>query len=109
LENDKEYLTKTDADGLYAALGTTGSGDVDVPTKVSQLENDKGYITLNDIPNVDVPTKVSQLENDKEYLNEETLSSSVTIVEINRQIGEINNMITAAIATTNTILDIKEE
>jgi hypothetical protein len=64
---------------------------------------------LNDVPKVDVPTKVSQLENDKEYLNEETLSSSVTIVEINRQIGEINNMITAAIVTTNTILDIKEE
>lgn len=74
-------------------VGTTmnpdkfGGNDVDldgyakseeIPTKVSQLENDKGYLTehqplddyakKSDIPNV--PTKVSELENDKGYLTE---------------------------------------
>lgn len=48
------------------------------PTKVSELENDKGYLTehqsleeyakKNEIPSV--PTKVSELENDKGYLTE---------------------------------------
>lgn len=45
-----------------------------VPTKVSQLENDSGYITadeLPDYPDVDtpeIPTKVSQLENDAGFI-----------------------------------------
>ena len=69
----------------------------DLPTKVSDLENDKGYLTeetdpvfaaqsgqfalkeelfsqdYNDLNNKpDIPTKVSDLENDKGYLTEET-------------------------------------
>ena len=50
----------------------------EIPTKVSQLQNDKGYLTEHqslteyakktDIPTV--PTKVSQLQNDKGYLTE---------------------------------------
>jgi hypothetical protein len=38
----------------------------ELPTKVSDLENDLGYIT--EIP--DIPTKVSELENDTGYLTE---------------------------------------
>lgn len=45
-------------DDLYAK-------PTDIPTKVSDLENDAGYITSNDIP-----TKVSDLENDAGYLTE---------------------------------------
>lgn len=34
------------------------------PEKLSELENDCGYITEEDIPDVDVPTKMSELEQD---------------------------------------------
>ena len=50
--------------GVY--FGTTPVGDVatqsDIPTKVSDLNNDAGFIT-----NSDVPTKVSDLTNDSGY------------------------------------------
>ena len=46
----------------------------EVPTKVSQLSNDKNYATVSQIPDVsnlaektEIPTKVSQLSNDKNY------------------------------------------
>ena len=39
-------------------------GEKKVPTKVSELTNDIGYITAKDIPEVEVPTKLSQLEAD---------------------------------------------
>lgn len=40
-----------------------GSEPVDVPTKLSELENDTGFIT-----EASVPTKVSQLENDAGFI-----------------------------------------
>ena len=49
--------------------------NVEIPTKVSDLENDKGYLTehqpLTDYATkAEIPTKVSDLENDKGYLTE---------------------------------------
>lgn len=41
-----------------------------VPTKVSELQNDANYITLQQVPTVVVPTKVSELQNDANYLTE---------------------------------------
>lgn len=45
----------------------------DIPTKVSELENDKGYLTTHQnlsayAKKTEIPTKVSELENDKGYL-----------------------------------------
>ena len=56
-----------DADkGEYIDTGVKASGstDIEVPTKLSQLVNDVGYITEKDIPKVNVPTKLSELSND---------------------------------------------
>jgi microcystin-dependent protein len=46
----------------------------EIPTKVSQLNNDKNYATVSQIPDIsnlaektEIPTKVSQLSNDKNY------------------------------------------
>ena len=52
----------------------------DIPTKVSQLENDVPYAKQSD-----VPTKVSQLENDAGYINEDECEviTGTTIVELN--------------------------
>lgn len=44
-----------------------------IPTKTSELDNDSGYITLNDVPEANVPTKVSELENDAGYLTDADL------------------------------------
>lgn len=59
----------------------------DIPTKVSQLENDVGYITASA-----VPSKVSELENDAEYLTAN--ASTITNLEndlsaVSRRIGEV--------------------
>ena len=40
----------------------------ELPTKTSDLTNDSGFITINDIPEVTVPTKVSELENDSKFI-----------------------------------------
>ncbi len=48
----------------------------EIPTKVSQLENDKDYITLNELDLSgyalieDIPIKLSELEQDMDYLTE---------------------------------------
>jgi hypothetical protein len=55
----KGYATEDWVNDQGFAKGT-------IPTRVSQLTNDKGYVTASDIPSV--PTRVSQLENDAKYL-----------------------------------------
>lgn len=50
-----------DDSGLRALINTKANLS-DVPTKVSQLENDSNYATKSEIP-----TRVGQLENDKNY------------------------------------------
>lgn len=55
-----EYEVKqTSTSGLFEVINAYVP---DVPTKTSQLENDSGFITANDIPTI--PTKTSQLTND---------------------------------------------
>ena len=65
---------KTVVEALDAAIGTKAD-KTDIPTKVSELENDSGYLTehqdLSDYAaKTDIPTKVSELENDSGYLTE---------------------------------------
>ncbi len=59
---------KEQVDGLLESKADSS----DVPTKVSELENDSGYLVADDIKvkadSSDVPTKVSELENDIGYL-----------------------------------------
>ena len=40
----------------------------ELPTKTSDLTNDSGFITINDVPEVTVPTKTSDLTNDSGYI-----------------------------------------
>ena len=84
--NDAEYLNKSEADKLYAPIGSASDGSGSyatqdfvrgeiakiniptVPTKVSELENDSKFITLSDVPEVTVPTKTSELTNDSGFI-----------------------------------------
>lgn len=43
-----------------------------IPTKISQLENDKNYLT-----NANIPTKISQLENDSNFITSADVKSEI--------------------------------
>ena len=93
----------------------------DVPTKVSELENDKGYLVNQDISGKadveDIPTKVSELENDRGYATERFVDSKIETINntvnsntntINSKINTINsniNTINSNINTINTEID----
>ena len=64
-----EGLTTEQAQQLITAYEHSQTPHVsadDIPTNISDLTNDSGFITSSDLPTV--PTKVSDLENDRGYL-----------------------------------------
>ena len=65
LEEDGLYVKDVIADSHTLSQKADKS---ELPTKVSDLENDSGFITINDVPEVTVPTKVSELENDSKFI-----------------------------------------
>ena len=78
-EQKKEYL-------YYYIEGNGGGSGGDIPTKVSQLENDANYqndtqvqTTVNTaITKLSIPTKTSQLENDAKYQNDTQVQTTIT-------------------------------
>lgn len=50
--NQEDTYTKSEVDVLIATGGGGGGQPIHIPTKVSELENDSGYITINDISSV---------------------------------------------------------
>lgn len=50
-----------------------------IPTKVSQIQNDTGFITSNDIPAI--PTKTSQLTNDSNFATEQFVTDKIADIE----------------------------
>ena len=129
LENDKNYLTSDVADLKYAPIGSEGVdlgdyatkefvGDeiskIKVPTKVSELENDKNYLTehqdisgkqdvISDIDAIRSGAKLGETAlqsvpeeyitetelNDKGYLTEQSLNGYATETFVNEKIDEI--------------------
>ena len=67
----------------------------ELPTKTSDLTNDSGFITINDVPEVTVPTKVSELENDEGYLTEHQdishLATKAEIPTVPTKVSELEN------------------
>ena len=68
---------------------------ITVPTKVSQLENDKGYLTQHqdlsayakktEIPTV--PTKLSQFTNDKTFMTKAEIEALIESIVLNGYLG----------------------
>ena len=74
---------QTVVEALNTAIGSKAD-KTDIPTKVSQLENDSGYLSEHQdlssyAAKTDIPTKVSQLENDSGYLSEHQDLSSYAL------------------------------
>lgn len=67
----------------------------ELPTKTSDLTNDSGFITIEDVPEVTVPTKVSELENDKGYLTEHQdishLATKAELPTVPTKVSELEN------------------
>ena len=59
------------------------------------MTNDSGFITINDVPEVTVPTKVSELENDNGYLTEHQdishLATKAEIPTVPTKVSELEN------------------
>ena len=76
---------QTVVEALNTAIGSKAD-KTDIPTKVSQLENDSGYLSEHQdlssyAAKTDIPTKVSQLENDSNFLTEHQDLSSYAKTE----------------------------
>ena len=85
----------------FAHSGHTGFASTeDIPTKVSQLENDKNYATTSQIP-----TKISQLDNDKSYLTSTTADAQgyVKQTELDKKQDKLTAGSGIIISDNNTI------
>ena len=71
IDNSK-FITAEEFSGLTSEFATKA----EIPTKTSQLHNDSGFITKDDITGitVNVPTKTSDLENDSGFITIEEFS-----------------------------------
>lgn len=96
-----DYPTKQAAEVIATDIVEEAISELDIPTKVSQLQNDSGYITLNDIPEdlvtsvngqqgdvvIDipvVPTNVSAFTNDAGYI------TGPVVTSVNNQTGAVS-------------------
>ena len=112
LVNDSGYITESVVDSKISDAKLNSGSNVDlsnyatksdlankanksdIPTKVSQLENDKGYITNAALPTV--PTKVSELANDKGYITS-VPSEYITDSEVTAKNYASKDYVTSAI------------
>ena len=79
----------------FAQIASGGKGVSDyndltnkpvIPSKMSELENDGGFITSEELPTV--PSKVSELENDSNYVTRDEIS---TITNVPTKVSELEN------------------
>ena len=82
--------------GVTSVNGMEGDVVIDIPSKVSELENDANYATRSEIP-----TRVSQLENDSNYATKSEIptttsqltnnSGFITIADVPTKVSELEN------------------
>lgn len=81
-----------------------------IPTKTSDLENDSGFITIDDIDTstIVVPVKTSELENDSGFITADDISSSIKNIWYGKceSTGAIKDIITTTGDFSNTVGNI---
>jgi len=87
-----DYSTKQEAETIADNIVEEAISELEIPTKVSQLQNDSGYITANEIPEdlvtsvngkqgdvtIDIPTvpaNISAFTNDVGYITDPGVTS----------------------------------
>lgn len=70
----------------WETIGSEGINSSDIPTKLSELTNDVGYITSDSLSSYakteDIPTNVSELTNDKGYITGTSVSNVEVVSEL---------------------------
>ena len=84
LENDSGFITESDIP-VQSVNGQTGNVEIEVPTATSQLINDSGFLT-----NADIPTKVSDLQNDAGYIDATQAANAAPVQSVNGQTGNVS-------------------
>ena len=64
-----------------------GNNTIPIPSKTSDLQNDSGFITEEDIPQI--PDKTSDLINDSGFVNAAGASAAAPVQSVNGQRGEV--------------------
>lgn len=109
------YIKHVTTDSTVFDVDEGNGGSVEVPTKVSQLENDSGFITVED-----VPTKTSELVNDSDFATNASVDEKIGGVtsSIPTKISQLDNDSNFATKTeldtvnrnlTTTVLDMQNE
>ena len=93
----RTYFTTTDGGLTYTKTNHYAvymeELNANLKTKTSQLENDKGFITLNDIS---IPSKTSDLQNDSGFITSADLPEPPTIPTKISDLENDSNFITSA-------------
>lgn len=88
LNEAKQDISNVDGkvEGLHKVAKTGSYNDLGdkpvIPAKVektSELQNDSGFIKIDDVPKVSVPDKTSQLENDSGFITVDAIPSPPTV------------------------------
>lgn len=91
------YVTKVDADKAYQPKGDYAEL-TDIPTKVSDLENDKEYISLEDVDTLKVVKFVEQSLSEEEKAQARANIGAIGALPSNlATIENVSNMIASAI------------
>lgn len=94
------YSAGTNIDITDNVISVTG---ITVPTKLSELENDEGFITSNDIP-----TSNTAFTNDAGYITSDALSgyaATSALTPIQNQINEVEEVTATALDDLNDRVD----
>lgn len=100
------YVDKNGLSRFYSKIQSLFALKTSIPTKVSQLSNDSGYQTANNVSSTlqsyakksELPTKISQLTNDSGFLTS-VPSEYVTETELNAKGYQNSTQVNSAITS----------
>lgn len=120
----QQYDLPYSGNQVEALLAKIAQIDGAIPEKTSDLRNDSGFITANDLPtnvsqltndagfitNAAVPTRTSQLNNDSAYVNEAQLGDEADRAVaaenlLSGRIGDVEGKVPPAASPSNKLAD----
>ena len=108
---EKNYVTESQVNETI--------GDINIPEKVSELENDAGYLTsvevsesistaIDEVKETSIPKNISELTNDLGYQTESDIDKALANIKIPENVSEFTNDSGYLTETTaNTLIDGK--